>query len=364
MLGGAWWSCCEMPVLLLARFSVSILLLSALSLLLSACTRSPRVDQQQFLAMGTLVDISLYGVDAEQARVGVSAVRDQMLRVEHDWHAWRPGRLTRINTALQAGRAVTLTDAENRIMQQAMTLSARSQGLFNPAIGKLVSLWGFHSDVRPAGLPPPSSAAIARLVRQHPEMSDLSLQGHILRSRNPALQLDFGGFAKGIAIDAGIAALKRLGIDNAIVNAGGDMRVIGSKGGQAWSIGVKHPRAEGVIASIRIKGDESIYTSGDYERYFDYQGRRYHHIIDPRSGMPAPGVTSVTVICRDAALAEAADKALFIAGSKGFADMAARMHVDQAMLIDTAGKVYLTSAMAKRIHFEVTPPPQIEVAKP
>jgi len=351
-------------VLFNSRLNVILVILLLLCALVTACGRSPQVYRQQFLAMGTLVDISLYGVEGDKARAAVTAVSEQMRRVEHTWHAWRPSRLTRINHALQAGEAVRLSPQESEIIHQAISLSRQSHDLFNPAIGKLVGLWGFHSDVRPEGRPPPSPAAIEELVHQHPQMSDLVLQDNILRSHNPALQLDFGGFAKGIAIDAAIAALRRLGIDNAIVNAGGDMRVIGSKGKEAWRIGIKHPRAEGVIASIGMRGDESIYTSGDYERYFDYHGRRYHHILDPRTGMPAPDVTSVTVVGRDAAVAEAADKALFISGPEGFARMAAQLHVDQAMLIDAKGTVYMTPALAKRIHFEITPPPKTVIVQP
>ena len=329
---------------------------------LSACQRTPRVFQQQVLALGTLVNVSIYGVDAKKAQAAFDAVAGQMQQVQRHWHAWQPSRLTQINQQLAAGKAVALTADEARIMQQAIAVSKRSDGLFNPAIGKLVALWGFHSDVRP-DLPPPPAAAIHALLQQHPGMSDLAITDNVLRSRNPAVQLDFGGFAKGIAIDLGIAELKRLGVKNAIVNAGGDMRIIGSKGNVPWRIGIRHPRASGVIASVHMQGDESIYTSGDYERFFDYHGHRYHHIIDPRTGMPAPGVTSVTVIQTDAALAEAADKALFIAGPDGFARMADQLGITQAMLIDTRGTVYLTPAMSKRIQFEISPLPRTVVVR-
>lgn len=325
-----------------------------------SCSRPPSVYQRQLLAMGTIVSVSIYGVSADKAQAGVDAVAKQMRFIGHHWHAWHPSRLTQINHLLEAGKAVKLTPQESRIFQEAINVSKRSGYLFDPAIGKLVGLWGFHTDVRPK-LPPPPKAAIQALVRQHPSMADLILRHDVLRSSNRAVQFDFGGFAKGLAINRSIAALKRLGIDNAIVNAGGDMRVIGSKGGIPWHIGIQRPRGEGVVASVDMQGDESIYTSGDYERFFIYHGKRYNHIIDPRTGMPAPKVTSVTVISQDAAIAEAADKALFIAGPARFAEMAAQMGVKQAMLIDTKGTVYLTPAMAKRIHYVMSPAPKTVV---
>lgn len=339
--------------------SVGILLFT----LLAACERAPEVYQQQVLALGTLVDISIYGVDDQKAHAAVDAVTGQLEAIQHHWHAWQPSRLTEINAKLQAGETVTLAPDESRIFQQAIEVAKRSDYLFDPAIGKMVALWGFHSDERPV-TPPPSRTEIQALLQQHPSMADLTLENNTLRSSNPAAQIDFGGFAKGIAIDLAIAELKRLGIDNAIVNAGGDLRVIGNKNGEPWRIGIRHPRASGVIASIETQGDESVYTSGDYERYFDYQGRRYHHIIDPRSGMPVQGVTSVTVIHDDAATAEAADKALFIAGASGFGKMTAQLSIGQAMLIDGQGTVYLTPAMAKRIHFEIDPKPKTIIVQP
>lgn len=341
----------------LVRFTVVIFLFTSF---LAACQRASEVYQSHLLSMGTLVDISIYGVDADKAQEAVNAVTRQMHLVQTNWHAWQPGRLLQINQDLAAGKTIQLSSDEARIMRQAIDVSRRSNYLFNPAIGKLIALWGFHTDVRPDGPPPPAEAVHA-LVQQHPSMADLVLKGDKLSSRNPAVQLDFGGFAKGVAINRSIETLKKMNIENAIVNAGGDMRVIGSKGGKAWRIGIRHPRASGVIASINMQGDESIYTSGDYERFFEYNGVRYHHIIDPRTGMPAPGVTSVTVVNTDAAIAEAADKALFISGPKGFAEMSARLGVKQAMLIDTQGTVYMTPAMAKRIHFEVTPLPKVVI---
>lgn len=346
-----------MPSYIKIRWYVLACLLAAVPW---GCSRTPAVYQRQLLAMGTLVNVSIYGVPVDKAQAGLQAVAKQMHAVGHHWHAWKASRLTQINHLLQAGKPAKLSAREARVIKEAMTVARRSDYLFDPAIGKLVALWGFHQDVRPK-LPPPSSRAIEALVRQHPSMADLTLTQNILRSRNPSVQLDFGGFAKGVAINRGIAALKRLGIDNAIVNAGGDMRVIGSKGGKPWRIGIENPRAKGVIASVAMQGDESIYTSGDYERFFIYHGKRYHHIIDPRTGMPAPGVTSVTVIHQNAAIAEAADKALFIAGPSGFAGMAARLGVKQAMLIDTKGTVYLTPAMKRRIHYEVSPAPKTVV---
>ena len=147
-------------------------------------------------------------------------------------------------------------------------------------------------------------------------MSDLHIDGIHLSSTNPTVQLDFGAFGKGYGIDLAIEKLRKMGIENAIVNAGGDLRAIGSRSGTPWRIAIRRPSGAGVLGVIKTDSDESIFTSGDYERNFVWQGVRYHHIIDPRTGYPAKGVSSVTVIHTDATTADAAATALFVAGMK------------------------------------------------
>lgn len=187
-------------------------------------------------------------------------------------------------------------------------------------------------------------------------MSKLVLEDDQLSSDNPDVLIDVGGYAKGYAVDQAIDQLRHMGINNAIVNAGGDLRAIGSKGKKSWRIGIRHPRQPGVIASLETHGDESVFTSGDYERYFEYQGQRYHHIIDPRIGRPAQNTSSVTIIHRDAISADAAATAVFIAGPEQWRETARAMGIDEVMLIDQQGVIYMTEAMTRRVHFETDTP--------
>lgn len=322
------------------------------ALLLSGCEQRPQVYQQQVLALGTLVDISIYGVDEETAAKAVIAVTNKMETIHHDWHAWQPSKLTYINEQLAAGNSVALNQEQQQLIQTGIELARQSNGLFNPAAGKLIALWGFHSDERPDAAPPAESD-IKTLVNADAKMSKLLLQEHQLSSPNPAVMIDVGGYAKGYAVDQAIVELRRQGINNAIVNAGGDLRAIGNKGAHPWRIGIRHPRQAGVIASLETHGDESVFTSGDYERYFEYIGQRFHHIIDPRSGRPAQGTSSVTIIHRDASRADAAATAVFIAGRDLWRETARAMDIEEVMLIDAAGTIYMTEAMNRRIHLEI-----------
>ncbi|MDH5485597.1 MAG: FAD:protein FMN transferase, partial [Gammaproteobacteria bacterium] len=141
-----------------------------------------------------------------------------------------------------------------------------------------------------------------------------------------------------------------------IVNAGGDIKAIGRHGDRPWHIGIRHPRPEprqngDVLAAININDNECIFTSGDYERFYDYQGKRYHHILDPRTGWPADQTMSVTVIHSDASLADAAATALFVAGPKDWQTIARKMHLRDVMLVDKQGQIYVTPEMAERLEW-------------
>lgn len=328
-----------------------------LVVLLTGCAKAPEeAYKTRFLALGTLVDVSIRGASDEQAAEAVRAIETALDEIHHLWHAWEPGELARINAALAAGEAVTVDADTGAVLRQAAQLASDSGHLFNPAIGRLVALWGFHGETD-AERAPPDAEAIAALVDAAPTMDALTMEttesdALLIRSDNPAVQIDLGAFAKGVGIDRAIAAVRDLGIDHAIVNAGGDLRAIGTHGERPWRIGIRHPVERGIIASVETRGDEAVFTSGNYERFFEHDGRRYHHILDPRSGAPAGDTISVTVIHDNAAEADAAVTALFVAGPEQWRAVAERLGITQVMLIDADMDVHMTPAMEQRIRFE------------
>ena len=334
----------------------ALLLLLALTGL-SGCERAePPVFQRQFFAFGTLVDITIAAADTTKAAAAADAVERDFNRYHQLWHPWHPGPLTELNRALAAGTSVQPAPSLRPLLELALPLAAQSGYRFDPAIGGLVALWGFHADEPPAG-PPPSAAALAKWSESRPSAADLHWQQDRLSSTNPALQLDFGAFAKGYAVDEAMATLRGLGVEHAIVNAGGDLRAMGRRGARAWRIGVRHPRAPRVLAAVEIRGDESVFTSGDYERFYEYEGQRFHHILDPHSGRPATGTRSVTVIHADAASADAAATALFVAGPKDWWEVARAMGIRYVLLMDERGVAHMNPAMGERVQFEAEAPP-------
>ncbi len=322
--------------------------LLALLLLLAGCDTPPPLFKGQFLAFGTLVDISISGLPEREAQAATDIIEDDFKRMHHSWHAWDPGPLGRVNRLIQTGETFSVPPSVLTLIIRGTELSEKSDGLFNPAIGQLIDAWGFHRN-DPSGNRPPSQATIDQLLAAAPKMSDLHLQGIQMRSSNPAVKLDFGAFGKGYGIDLAMEHLKELGVQNAILNAGGDLRAIGSKHGQPWRIAIRHPSGEGVLGVIETTGSESIFTSGDYERNFTWEGKRYHHIIDPRTGYPATGTRSVTVIHDDATTADAAATALFIAGPSRWYEIARRMGLTYVLLVDTENNIHISPEMQARV---------------
>ena len=326
----------------------TLLIMLTLVLLTAGCGNPNEVIHNRFLAFGTLVDLSIQGVSREEADRATRILEQDFKIMHHAWHAWDPGPLGRVNRLIPGGDFFTLPPSVRPLIELGTRLANQSGNRFNPAIGKLISLWGFHSD-DPSGWTPPTDEAIQALLAANPRMSDLEIEGIQMRSRNPAVNLDFGAFGKGYGIDLAIEHLRELGINNAILNAGGDLRAIGSRHGEPWRIAIRRPDQEGPFALLRIQGDESVFTSGDYERNFTYRGKRYHHIIDPRTGYPAEGARSVTVLHTDAATADAAATALFVAGPDEWFDVARSMGIRYVLLIDSKGTVHMNPAMAQRV---------------
>lgn len=328
-------------------------------LALSACDPSPTVTRRTFLAFGTLVEVTIVDVEKSRAEQAIDQVEQEFQYMHRTWHPWEASALSRMNMLLATGEWFSAAPSVLPLLQDAVELEKASGGRFNPAIGKLIEQWGFHSEG--SATAPPPTEDIDALVAAKPSLTDLEIDGIRVRSTNPAVALDFGAFAKGFGVDRTIELLRRLGIENALINAGGDLRAIGSRGDRPWRIGIRAPRGGGVLASVEIRGDQSVFTSGDYERFFEYEGQRYHHILDPASGYPAAGITSVTVIAHEGALADAAATALFVAGPDQWREVAAAMGLDKVMVIEDNGAVHMTPEMAQRIRFEQEPAPTVVV---
>jgi thiamine biosynthesis lipoprotein len=327
------------------RLGLWLLLLGALA----ACSPPPLVQQQSYV-FGTLVEVSVYGAPQTQAEQAIAAVLARFDALHRTLHAWQPSDLSRLNAALVQGQRIPVTPELAAMLRDVQTLSAQSDDLFNPAIGGLIALWGFQSDTPQAKVP--DAAAIAHWVKAAPRMRDLHIEKDTAWSGNPAVQLDLGGYAKGYALDEAVRILKTHGIHNALVNIGGNVIALGAHGERPWRVGIQHPRQPGTLATLDLHDGEAIGTSGDYQRYFEVAGRRYSHLIDPRTGYPATGMQSVTVLVtgkQAGTRSDALSKPLFIDGMARLANHAARLGVADYLAVDAAGKIHISPAMKARL---------------
>ena len=323
------------------------------TLLLTACQdKQPPTYQEQGFVFGTLVEVSIYGESDDRAKQGVTAVMQEFQRLHDMLHAWQPSELSELNTAITKGQSLAVSAELVEILNDATQLSEQSKHLFNPAIGGLIQLWGFQSDEFRSAQP--EEKEVKQWVKQNPKMSDLKIVRGRVESSNESVKLDLGGYAKGYALDRAADLLHKQGIQNALINIGGNILAMGKHGKRPWRVGIQHPRKSGALAAMDLHDGEAIGTSGDYQRYFMVGNVRYCHLIDPGSGYPVHGVQAVTVLTRGpraGVMSDVLSKPLFISGTKGWRAKADAMALQEVMLVDAHGKVHITTALNKRLEF-------------
>ncbi|KZE34853.1 thiamine biosynthesis lipoprotein [Crenobacter luteus] len=321
--------------------------------MLAGCSRAPEPYRQESYAFGTRVELAIAGVPEASARRAAALVLadlDHLHRALHPWQAGSP--LVAVNAALAAGRPARVGPEIAELVALSQDYARRADGLFDPAIGALVQLWGFHADTYAPAAPPP--AKLAELVAARPRMSDVTLAGDTLASANPAVQLDFGGIAKGWALDRARDTLKQAGVASALVNIGGNVLAVGRKpDGARWTVGLMAPRGAGAMATLALEDGEAVGTSGDYQRYFELAGRRHCHLIDPRDGGTDCALQAATVVAppgaRAGAISDAASKPVYFAGPARALHYARRFGVRDVLLVDGRGAVWLSAALAARL---------------
>ncbi|MBN2289922.1 MAG: FAD:protein FMN transferase, partial [Candidatus Glassbacteria bacterium] len=245
-------------------------------------------------------------------------VCDEVARVNAVFDPWNPeSELNRLNASRGGREAVPLSRDMSVVLAAALRIGRLSDSLFDPALGDLVRLWGFNDQSTGARLP--DSLEIRALL----DSSDLSAgivlvdSGRAARLGGRTGRLEMGGIAKGYAVDRAIAVLRDAGVGNALVNLGGEIGVLGAgSNGKSWRVGVQHPRSgSSHLGVLELTDGMFVATSGDYENYFFAGGRRYHHILDPRTGYPAfEGVVSASVVGAECLEADAVATTLVLLG--------------------------------------------------
>ncbi|WP_081601741.1 FAD:protein FMN transferase [Paraburkholderia kururiensis] len=316
--------------------------------------RTPELYIHGTYVFGTRVQLVLYGVPLDEAQRDADAVFARFQAMHREMHAWQPSEVMQLNHSIAAGEPFQASAELAEILRSARQLSLETQGLFDPGIGRLIRLWGFQADQ--FDVVPPSRDAVVREAARHAHITDLAISPTgVVSSANRAVSIDLGGYAKGWSLDEAAVILKQRGVENALIDVGGNLLALGSKGGMPWQVGIQDPRKPGTLATLELRDGEAIGTSGDYVRFYKADGVRYCHIIDPRSGFPATQSESVTVLVKPGphagALSDGASKAPFVAGATTAMSLARKTGVDAVLLVDTQGHVFASPVMAERVHF-------------
>jgi len=343
---------------------IIIALIAALAFGAYLLSRDEPLYHTQSYVFGTLVDISIYDEDEERARSLSNHILQDFQSLHNRLHAWKPisenkpSELGQLNSTFESGRMLkNISPDLVGMLVNAKELSVKSHGLFNPAIGHLIGTWGFQRDEFSAV--DINDRKIKKLVKSSPSMNDIVLENNTAYSKNSAVKLDLGGYAKGYALDLAANYLRKQHVNNALINIGGNIIAIGKHGDKPWRVGIQHPRAPTAIATIDLPDGWAIGTSGDYQRYFMLNGKRYCHIIDPRTGYPAQHTQSVTVLVPPQAanqsqagvLSDVASKPIFIESPQNRSKAARELGIESFMVIDDQANIFVSTNMVKKLNW-------------
>jgi len=323
--------------------------LLALAVLLASCEvdRPPWVHD--FSAMGTEIRVLIAGAETRDPRPHFSAVEALLQQIAVDFYPWADGELAGLNQALAAGRSVQVSDEMAGLLAQAQNLSRLSDGAFDPGIGALVELWGFHQARPGVAGRPPAAEEIEAVLQGCIGIARIRVRVRQISSECAGPLLDLGGIAKGYAVDESMTLLRNRGIANAMIDAGGDLRAMGRNARRSWRIGIQDPRGNGVLGAISLASGEAAFTSGDYARYFTHEGERYAHVLDPATGYPVTHTASITVLGGRGVAADAASTALMVAGPQHWRQMAEGLGTRAVMRVDADGSIELTRVFSARL---------------
>lgn len=290
--------------------------------------------------MGTRMVVELWADDAEQGNAAIDAVLDEMRRIDQAMSTYKPtSEVSKVN-AEAAKHPVKITQELFDLLTQAIEFSRITDGAFDITYASV----GYMYDYREHQKPDEKQIAAALPGVNYRHLL-LDAKQHTIKFSQPGVRIDLGGIGKGYSVDRGIALLQARGIKHALVTAGGDSRIIGDRFGKPWIVGIRHPDDKNkVIAKIPLI-DTAISTSGDYERYFDEGGVRYHHILDPKTGHSASKVRSATIIASTATRTDGLSKTAFVLGPEKALEIYNRLGDVDAILVAPDGRVLYSKGL-------------------
>ena len=296
-----------------------------------------KIFKRTQILLGTIVEIQVSDEDEQVAEKAISQAFAEVKRIDDLFTTYNEeSPVWKINN--NSDTLIKVDDEIYNLLVLCDSVTRLSDGCFDVSLDNLTKAWGFYTDDPHL----PTKAAIDSALNSS-GWNNIQLKENQTIIRRKNVGLNFGAIAKGYAVDKAIDVLKKSGIKKALVNAGGEIKVIGND----WKVGIQHPRDErGIVAVVKLN-DMTVATSGDYEQYFEQDGIRYHHIIDPKTGYPARGLQSVTVINESNTFADALATAVFVMGKEKGMKLIENLNNTEAMIIDEEEKIFYSSGFEK-----------------
>jgi thiamine biosynthesis lipoprotein len=322
---------------------LSILLrtLPLVALLLPSPARAEWYQREEAI-MGTRVAVELWSSGATLAQRAMDAVIAEMRRTDELMSTYKPeSQLSQVNAHAHE-RPVPVDADIIEVVERGLEMSRLSGGAFDITYASVGYLYDYRAHQRPS-----DAQIAAALPGVDYRQVQVDREARTIRFLRKGVRIDLGGIAKGYAVDRSIEHLRRLGIEHAMVNAGGDTRLLGDRRGKPWIVGIRDPRNDGrFVTRLPLEG-EAISTSGDYERYFEEDGVRYHHILVPGTGRSASGVRSATVIGADATLTDGLSTTVFVLGVERGMRLIASLPDVEAVVVDEQGRIYYSDGLTQ-----------------
>lgn len=291
--------------------------------------------------MGTRITVELWSDDKDKAERAIDAVLDSMRHIDESMSTYKPTSEVSLVNARAAQGPMHISRELFDLLTTAKEYSVLTEGAFDITYASVGYMYDFRNHVRPSD--GQIEKALPAVDYRHVVLDP---REQTVRFSEPGVRIDLGGIAKGYSVDRGIDVLKSFGITRAYVSAGGDSRIIGDRFGKPWMVGVRDPtKGEGSVITRVPLVDAAISTSGDYERYFEEGGVRYHHIIDPHTGRSASKVRSATVIGPTATRTDGLSKTAFVLGPDKAMEIYNRLDDIDAIIVKLDGTVIHSKGM-------------------
>lgn len=331
------------------KINFLIVVLSGILFLLSCTPAKEKLYTKNRVAMDTFITVTVASSSDRDAEKAMDRALAEIERLSVLFNYFSEGSEVSLINRNAGIRPVVVSKETVDIIEQALSVSRETDGAFDITIGPVMALWDFHH-----GVLPEEQAVKARLELVGYRHVEVDREKRTVFLRKKGMQIDLGGIAKGYGADKAVEILKKNGIRAGLVAVAGDIKAFGMKPGRSsWRIGIRDPRQENdtkeIFASLPLR-EQAISTSGDYERFFFRSGVRYHHLLDPKTGYPASGCRSVSVVTGEGALTDAFSTGIFVLGPRKGMETLRRLGFD-GVIVDSNGVVSLTEGIKGSIAF-------------